>query len=54
MMDIKSFTNWDGPRPSTTPGLGVCEWNPEGLYDKTVSWIPNTDEILKLVQQKMN
>ena len=24
----------------------VCEWSPEGLYDKSVSWIPNTDEIL--------
>ena len=23
-----------GPRPSTPPGLGVCEWSPEGLYDK--------------------
>ena len=37
---------WDLPRPSTAPGLGVCEWSPEGLYDKSVSWIPNTDEIL--------
>ena len=36
------------PRPSTALGLGICEWNPVGLYDKTVSWIPNTDEILKL------
>ena len=24
-------------RPSTAPGLGVCEWSPEGLYDKSVS-----------------
>ena len=43
-----------GPRPSTASDLGVCEWSPEGLYDKTVSWIPNTDEILKFVKRKMN
>ena len=42
------------PKPSTAPGLGVCEWSPEGLYNKTVSWIPNTDEILKLLKKKMN
>ena len=41
-------------KPSTAPGLGVCEWSPEGLYDKSVSLIPNTDEILKLVKKKMN
>ena len=41
-------------RPSTALGLGVCEWSPEGLYYKTVSLIPNTDEILKLVKKKMN
>ena len=35
-------------------GLGACEWSPEGLYDKSVSWIPNTGEILKLVKKKMN
>ena len=28
--------------------------SPEGLSDKSVSLIPNTDEILKLVKQKMN
>ena len=42
------------PRPSTAPGLGVCEWSPEGLYDKSVSLILNTDEILKLVKKKIN
>ena len=42
------------PRPSTAPGLGVCEWSAEGLYDKSVSLIPNTDEILKLVKKKVN
>ena len=36
------------------PGLGVCEWSPEGLYDKRVSWILNTDEILKLLKKKEN
>ena len=41
-------------RPSTAPGLGVCEWSPEGLYDKSVFLIPNTDEIVKLVKKKMN
>ena len=41
-------------RPFTAPGLGVCEWSPEGLYDKSVSLIANTDEILKLVKKKMN
>ena len=42
------------PRPSTAPGLGVCEWSPEGLYDKSVSLILITDEILKLVKKKLN
>ena len=42
------------PRPSTAPGLGVCEWSPEGLKDKSVSLITNTDEILKFVKKKMN
>ena len=37
------------PRRSTAPGLGA-----EGLHDKSVSWIPNTDEILKFVKKKMN
>ena len=46
--------NGEQPRPSTARGLGVCEWSPEGLYDKSVSWIPNTDEILKLLNKKMN
>ena len=23
----------------------TCEWSPEGLYDKSVSLIPNSDEI---------
>ena len=41
------------PKPVTAPGLGVCEWSPKGLSDKSVSLIPNTDEILKLVK-KMN
>ena len=41
-------------RLSTATGLGVCEWSPEGLYDKSVSLIQNTDEILKLVKKKMN
>ena len=39
-------------RPPTAPGLGVCEWSPKGLYDKSVSCIPNTDEILKLLTKK--
>ena len=30
----------------------VCEWSPEGLYDKNESLIPNTVEILKLVNKK--
>ena len=34
------------------PGLDVCEWSPEGLHDKTVSLILNTDEILKFVKEK--
>ena len=42
------------PRPSTAPGLGVCEWSLEGLYDKSVSLIPNTDKILKFVKKKKN
>ena len=48
------YSKRDIPRRSTAPGLGVCEWSPEGLYDKNVSLIPNTDEILKLVKKKMN
>ena len=32
--------------------LGVCEWSPEGLHDKSVPLIPNTDEILKLAKKK--
>ena len=32
---------------------GVCEWSPEGLYDKSVCLILNTDEILKLVKTNM-
>ena len=42
------------PRRSTSPGLSVCEWSPEGLCDKSEYWIPNTDEILQLVKKKMN
>ena len=42
------------PRLSTAPGLGVCESSPVGLDDKTVSWIQNTDEILKLVKKSIN
>ena len=41
-------------RPSTAPGPGCCKWSSEGLYDKRVSLIPNTDEIIKLVKKKMN
>ena len=41
------------PRPSTAPGMGVYSSRPEGLYDKSVSWIPNTDEIEKLVKKKL-
>ena len=41
-------------RPFTAPGLGVCEWSPDGLKDKSVSLIPNTVEILKSVKKKMN
>ena len=40
------------PRPSKAPGLSVCEWSPEGLQDKSVSLIPNTEEILKLMKKK--
>ena len=47
---IEELRAW--ARPSAAPGLGV--WSPEGLYDKSVSLIPNTDEILKLVKKKMN
>ena len=36
----------------SAPGLGVCEWSPAGLYDKSVSLIPNTDETLKFVKKK--
>ena len=39
------------PRRSTAPGLGVCEWSPGGLKDKSVSLIPNTDKILKFVKK---
>ena len=46
--------HWAVARPSTALGLGASEWSPEGLHDKRVSWIPNTDEILKLVKKKMN
>ena len=42
------------PRSSTTPGLGVYKWSPEEFYYKIVSWIPNTDEMLKLLKKKMN
>ena len=56
-INLKNFTlilYRVGERPSTTPGMGICEWSPEGLYDKSVSLIPNTDEILKLVKKRMN
>ena len=39
-------------RPSTAPGMGVSEWSPEGLYDKSVYLILNTDKILKFVKKK--
>ena len=42
------------PRLSTAPGLGVCEWSPEELYDKSVPLTLYTDEILKLVEKNMN
>ena len=42
------------PRPFTAPGPGVSELSPEGLHDKSVSLVQNTDEILKLVKKKMN
>ena len=45
---------WSSTAKAFYSSLGVCEWSPEGLYDKSVSWIPNTDEILKLVKKKMN
>ena len=53
---MKIALNLSGPEPraSTAPGLGVCEWSPEELYIKSVSLIPNTDEILKLLKKKMN
>ena len=52
-MDFRQFISHQAePRLSTAPGLGVCEWSPEGLHDKSVSWIPNTDEILKLLEKK--
>ena len=41
-------------KASTAPGLGVCEWSPEVLYDKSVSLIPNTDEKLKFVKKRIN
>ena len=41
-------------RHSLGPGLSVCEWSPEGLLDKSVSLILNTDEMLKFVKKKMN
>ena len=33
---------------------GCLEWSPEGLHDKSVSLKPITDEILKLMEKKMN
>ena len=39
---------WYEPRPSLATTLDVCEWGPEGLYDKSASLIPSTDEIFKL------
>ena len=52
--------DWSHPHPhgqdqgllQLQAGLGVCEWSPEGLYDKSVSLIPNADKILKLVKKK--
>ena len=35
----EQISNWGLPRRSTAPGLGVCQWSPEGLYDKSVSLI---------------
>ena len=51
---IQTMHEWRGrPRPSTVPGLGVCEWCPDGLYDKSVSRIPNTDDNnIKIVNKK--
>ena len=50
---LQKFTRLVPTRPSAAPGLGVGEWSPEGLHDKSVSLIPNTDEILKLVKKQM-
>ena len=49
LFDLRGWT-----RPSKAPGLGVCKWSPEGLYDTSVSLIPNTDEMLKFVNKKRN
>ena len=38
-------------KASTAPGMDVCEWSPQGLYDRSISWIPNTDEILILLKK---
>ena len=42
---------WVQPRLSTALGLGVCEWSPEGLYDKSISLTLNTNEIFKLAKK---
>ena len=38
-------------RSSTAPGLGVYKWSPGRLYGESVSWIPNIDEIVKLLKK---
>ena len=42
--------NWSKAIYSSRPA-SVCEWSPEGLHDKSVSLIPITDAILKLVKK---
>ena len=49
-----NFNGSEVARLSTASGLGVCEWSPEGLYHKSVSLIPNTDEKLEILKKKMN
>ena len=53
-MHRRQLKDYCGARTNlaTAPGLGVCEWSPDGLYDKSVSYIPNTGEILKLVKKE--
>ena len=47
-------SDWQGvePRPSTAPSLSVYKWSPDGLHDKRVSLITNTDKILNYWRKK--